>query len=327
MRTPCLHLLLLLALLGAQPVSAAKEKNHITVESGDTLFGLVRTHYPNQPSRWSMIENEIYVLNPHAFKGGNKSMLLVGAYLEIPVYEKPKPEPEEPAPPPEPPRRNLSLIGNVMEESGIAVAVDLNHEKRPLNLGGDVFRGDAVQTQNSEARLHLSDGTQIHLRPHSGLVIEEHSFDEAHPEDSRSIVTLLGGGFRVITGLIGKRNPASIRINTAVATLGIAGTDFGVRICQVDECSSPDSGVVEAGFYAGVLDGVITISNNSGTTGVSRGEFVRTVSADSAPETAPEAAQLIFSSEELAPLVNDDSKPMGFFEWLGSLFFADKASD
>ncbi|MDH3718023.1 MAG: FecR domain-containing protein [Planctomycetota bacterium] len=322
-RLICLSALLIAATLAVSPVSAAAEKQYITVSSGDTLFGLVRQHYPNQPSRWSLIENEVFLLNPHAFSNEDKSLLRVGAELELPEYVIPNDQPAEPPPTPEPPRHDLSTVGNVMELSGIPVAIDLNNEERPLNLGGDVFRGDTILTENnSEARLQMNDGAQLHLRPRSRIVIEDYSFNETLPRASRSIITLLKGGFRAITGLIGRRNPASMRINTAVATIGIRGTDFGVRICQVDECVLPGSQPFEAGNYSGVLDGEITISNTSGITGVSRGEFMRTTSADAAPEPAPEAALLIFSADELALLEEQEQKPMGFFQWLRSLFFS-----
>lgn len=313
-------LFLCAALLAAAVVNAAEEKRSVKVEAGDTLFGLVRMHYPNQPARWSLIENEIFIANPHAFSNNDKSQLRVGAWLEIPEYVIPD---EKPAPPPapEPPRQQLAVVGQVAELSGVPVAIDLNNDERPLMLQGDVFSGDTILTRDdSEARLHMSDGAQLHLRPNSRVVIEDYGFDEITPAASRSIITLLKGGFRAITGLIARRNPSSFRINTAVATIGVRGTDFGVRVCQPNECSLPDFGVFEAGDYSGVLDGEITLNNDAGTVGVPRGEFMRTTAPDAMPEPAPEAALLIFSPDELATL-ETQTRPLNFFQWLRSILF------
>ncbi|MBT8137527.1 MAG: FecR family protein [Gammaproteobacteria bacterium] len=315
--------IVVLLLAGATvDVGAAEDGQSIQVESGDTLFGLVRMHYPNQPARWSLIENEIFIANPHAFSNEDKSQLRVGAWLELPEYVIPDDTPE-PEPAPEPPRLELTTVGTVTALSGIPLALDLNNEERQLALQGDVFRGDTIMTRDdSEARLQMSDGAQLHLRPNSRVVIEDYGFNEFTPSASRSIITLLKGGFRAITGLIARRNPASFRINTVVATIGVRGTDFGVRVCEPNECSLPEAGVFEAGNYSGVLDGEITLSNDTGTVGIPRGEFMRTTSADEAPEPAPEAALLIFSPDELAAL-EEDTRPLNFFQWLRSILFKD----
>jgi hypothetical protein len=35
---------------------------------------------------------------------------------------------------------------------------------------------------------------------------------------------------RYVTGLVGRRSPASVRVATATATIGIRGTDFIVEV-------------------------------------------------------------------------------------------------
>ncbi len=310
--------------LAATTATGQPEPEVIEVAPGDTLFGLVRLHYPDEPGRWSMLENEIYKNNPGAFSGDSKANLQVGAMLRLPPRTRPAaPEPEpEPATPPKQP---LERIGNVAEISGTPLAIDVNNEQRDLQLGSEIYRGDAILTENgSETRLEMNDGAQIHLRAGSRMLIEDHRYVEAAPANSRSIFTLLKGGFRAITGLIGRDNPSSVRINTAVATLGIRGTDFGVRICGADDCVLPDTGPFEPGNYSGVLDGEITISNAAGVVPVATGEFMRTSSPDAAPVPAPEAARLVFSDEELALLQPaPEEKPMNFFQWLRQRLFGD----
>ncbi|MBT8422601.1 MAG: FecR family protein, partial [Gammaproteobacteria bacterium] len=196
-------------------------------------------------------------------------------------------------------------------------AVDINKEQRPLSLSSDIYNGDAIQTEGDGAvHLQMNDGARMYVRSNSRVVIDDYSFFENSPKSSRSIITLLKGGFRAITGLIGRHNPASLRVNTTVATIGVRGTDFALRLCAPGECVLDDGGEFAAGEYSGVLGGEITISNNAGTTPVTRGEVMRTTSADSAPEPAPEAAALIFTEAELALLNIQEEEPLGFFQWL-----------
>lgn len=313
----------LLVLQVSFPVAWSQDDSHrVEVRPGDTLFGIVRLHYPGSPSRWSLIENEVYVANPHAFSNNNKSLLRVGAILDMPVYEAPeaasKTEPAVSAPPP----RDLVIAGATLELSGAPIAIDINDQQRLLTLRGSVFVGDVIVTQgDSAAHLQMIDGSHLYLRAGSRLVIDDYRFVENTPQSSRSIIRLLKGGFRAITGLIGQRNPAAVNVVTSVATIGVRGTDFAVRICGPDECALPEYGVFEPGDYSGVLGGEITITNAAGTTPVAFGEVVRTSSPDSSPVPAPEAAALIFSDAELALLNAKNSAPMNFFQWLRSWIF------
>lgn len=58
-------------------------------------------------------------------------------------------------------------------------------------------------------------------------------------ETSRAFFRLLKGGFRSVSGLIGKANHDDYRVSTPVATIGIRGTQYGARLCQGD-CSDRD---------------------------------------------------------------------------------------
>lgn len=297
----------------------------VKIEPGDTLFGLVRIHYPDSPARWSLIENEIFLANPHGFSDDNKSLLRVGAVLNFPVYKSagaeaaPVPEPE-----PEPPRFSLVAVGSALELSGEPRAIDVNRQQRTLTLGSSVYIGDIILTENGSAtRLQMNDGAQIYVRADSHLIIEQYSFLENSPQSNRSSIRLLRGGFRTITGLIGRGNPAAVNFATPLATIGVRGTDFAVRICEDNECSLPDHGVFPAGDYASVIDGEITVSNGAGANPVAFGEVVRIASADEAPVAAMEAAGLILTTTELALLEEKNQEPMNFFEWLRSRFTSD----
>jgi len=81
---------------------------------------------------------------------------------------------------------------------------------------------------DSAASVVLRDGTMMVVGPSSRLDIKEFHFD-ATTQDGGLLVSLLRGSMRMITGLIGKKQPDAVRIETQTATIGIRGTDFIVQ--------------------------------------------------------------------------------------------------
>ena len=84
---------------------------------------------------------------------------------------------------------------------------------------------------DSGAGLVLRDGTNLVVGPATRLDLKSFSFD-ATTQSGGMFFSLLRGSMRVVTGLLGKTRPESVRITTATATIGIRGTDF---IVEADE--------------------------------------------------------------------------------------------
>jgi hypothetical protein len=83
----------------------------------------------------------------------------------------------------------------------------------------------------------------------------------SRPTASRAFFRLLKGGFRAVSGLIGHVERNEYRVTTAVATIGIRGTDYVAVIC--DAACARDPVVREdlpagAGAEGGLVTGVIT---------------------------------------------------------------------
>ena len=72
------------------------------------------------------------------------------------------------------------------------------------------------------------------LRPNTQLKIEAYSYDERQPQSDNVLISLLKGGMRSVTGLLGRRNPGNFRVATPSATIGIRGTHFGALVCNND---------------------------------------------------------------------------------------------
>lgn len=92
--------------------------------------------------------------------------------------------------------------------------------------GDRVEEGDVIATgAQAQTQLVMNDGGLIALRPDSRLRIDVFRFVGKTDGSEQGVFGLLKGGFRAITGLIGRVNKDNYKIHTATATIGIRGTD------------------------------------------------------------------------------------------------------
>jgi hypothetical protein len=149
--------------------------------------------------------------------------------------------------------------GEVVKVIGRATAISVDGGLRRLGQGLPVNTGDTVITAASSfVRMKLSDGGHILLRPNSRFQIQDYQFADK-PEDNRSVFSLLKGGFRAVTGLIGQRNKSAVSYRTAVATIGIRGTDFEVIDCT-GGCPDIDANA-KPGVYFKVHQGGVNVND------------------------------------------------------------------
>ena len=196
------------------------------------------------------------------------------------------------------------VAGQISYLSGTLAAKDSNGASRLLAAQSEFNEGDVLNTaQDSYARLKFVDGTEIVMRPNSILNIKQVKFQEAEPAADSFVVGLIKGGMRAVTGLIGKRNKEKVSYGTAVATIGIRGTHFGLLFCQGD-CQDVKSLIgkpLQDGLHVDVADGSIEISNKAGSLIVDKEHFAYVadentapVSADSNPYRAMVPASVMF---------------------------------
>jgi hypothetical protein len=92
--------------------------------------------------------------------------------------------------------------------------------------GDRLEEGDVIATgAQAQTQLVMNDGGLIAMRPDSRMRIDQFRFNGQADGTEQSVFGLLKGGFRDITGLIGRVNKDSYKIRTATATIGIRGTD------------------------------------------------------------------------------------------------------
>ena len=120
-----------------------------------------------------------------------------------------------------------AAVGRFMFVSGTVKVTAKSGEIREAKKGGEVDQGDTISTASaSTAQIRMDDGAFLAVRPGSEVRLDRYVF-QGKPGDNSS-VSLIKGGFRAVTGLIGKNNPRNDLVRTPTATIGIRGTDHEV---------------------------------------------------------------------------------------------------
>lgn len=160
----------------------------------------------------------------------------------------------------------------VLSVSGTASATDSLGRVRPIAKGADVYAGDKVVTAESGlVQMRLHDGGYLSVRPGTEMVIDQFLHDEKDASKSSFLVSLLRGGFRSITGLIGRTNPSGYQIRTSTATVGIRGTDHEpMLILDTPGMQAQDT---PPGLYDKVNEGETFIRNKNGILALKAGDI------------------------------------------------------
>lgn len=198
-----------------------------------------------------------------------------------------------------------------------------------LAKGDNVLVSDTVQTgAASRAQLLMIDGARIAIRPESQLRIDEYRYPSgsspsapvAAASGDRSVTTLLKGGFRTITGAIGKDNENAYEVRTAVGVLGIRGTDYTAVFCNADCLLAPGatSTPPEDGLYLGVAEGIIVFRNAVATIELRAGEYAFIPLTTRRPERLAVPPPVLIEEPENTAGANRGTPVAGFDSKLGS---------
>ena len=134
----------------------------------------------------------------------------------------------------------------VRSATGVVFAQPQGGQVKIVQTGAKLAVGDTVGTQKGAfALVVFNDGSRVALRPESAIAIRGFSFKPDDPANDQMSVQLLKGWLRNVSGQIGKRgNEAAFDMKVADTTIGIRGTDFGVRLCD-EECAASQESVPE----------------------------------------------------------------------------------
>lgn len=176
--------------------------------------------------------------------------------------------------------------GRVLVAVGDVVAIR-NGKALHLDVGATVESGDNLRTgAASNAQVRMTDGGIVALRPSTELNIDAYHFNGQQDGSEKNFVSLIKGGFRTITGLIGKTHRDNYAVKAPTATIGIRGTDYTLLICtkESQECLDVNGRQAQNGLYGSVSDGKINVANEGGNQDFSRSESFFVADANTAPK-------------------------------------------
>lgn len=156
-----------------------------------------------------------------------------------------------------PKQTGLQPAGQVVWVSGAVKASYPEQTPRILARGSMIYEKDTIITESSgSGQISFTDNSMITLNGNSTLVIEQYYFNQQKPQQGgQSVMNLVKGSFRTVTGFVAKAAPANYQMKTPVATIGVRGTDFQ------GACSSNSGQCAFALLHGAGL----TITNAAGT--------------------------------------------------------------
>lgn len=169
--------------------------------------------------------------------------------------------------------------GRIDFASGDVQALAPDGRSRTLAKGATFDSGETIETgNNGRAQLRFTDGAQVSLQPKSQFRIDDYNFSGKPDGSEKGLFSLLKGGLRTITGWVGRTNRDNYRVTTAVATIGIRGTEYSVTY--------GNSITVTTG------EGVIEICNTAGCMILNSGETAHVPNSDTRPSMIDKKADL-----------------------------------
>jgi len=119
---------------------------------------------------------------------------------------------------------------------------------RSLRQGDEVGQGTTVSTgANSSVVLKFDDGQVAALTANSRMTITTYQYNP-QAQSGNILLSLIDGGMRAITGLIGKGQPSNVAYRAATATIGIRGTDVTIATSAGNVVVSVTEGAISFTF-------------------------------------------------------------------------------
>jgi hypothetical protein len=135
-------------------------------------------------------------------------------------------------------------VGRVVWIKGTLKAVMSNDEVRILKEKSIIYLHDTLITDaSSRAEIGFTDQTLITLRESTTFTVDQYQYAPGgKKKGGASVMGLIEGGFRTITGAVAKDTPNNYAVNTPVATIGVRGTEYQAYI---------QNGVTYLGYFSG----------------------------------------------------------------------------
>ncbi len=148
--------------------------------------------------------------------------------------------------------RAAELAGHIIMVKGDVTAQVAGGSRRSLKRRDEIYPSDTIRTSaGSRVQIRFIDNALLALQENSQLSIHAYQQADADGKGETVLMELVEGGFRTLTGSIGKGNKEAYRVDTPVASIGIRGTLYSALLTK-DQ------------LMAGVWKGGITLSSDQG---------------------------------------------------------------
>lgn len=210
-----------------------------------------------------------------------------------------------------------TVAGKILFSIGTVHVEDILGQRVPGKRGAQLHSTDKIITgKKGHVQIKFIDEAYVSVKPNSIFEIADYVYDERNYSDATSEFNLIKGGFRAVTGQVGVHNRKGYRVKTAVATLGVRGTDYSVVLCET-ECQ--DQSETKNGLYVGVIKGRVIVEQSHENTILEQNDYGFLASSDHVIETLNQAPKfLLFDKVDRAeyqddfgnaPAVKDTSSP------------------
>lgn len=178
-----------------------------------------------------------------------------------------------------------AVAGHVQFVSGDVQISSPSGQVHAAQKGDAINEGDTLTAaQKASAQIKMQDGGIVAVRPDTRMRFDQFAFAGKEDGSEKSFFSLFKGGFRAVTGLIGRVNKQNYRITTPAATIGIRGTDHETFVVTPD---SPMAQTVPNGAYNKVNVGETYMTTERGTIFVLPNQMGFAAGMDQQPQLQP----------------------------------------
>jgi hypothetical protein len=204
---------------------------------------------------------------------------------------------------------NAQSAASFIVAIGAVQVVDAAGQTRPAQRGGSLAPGDRVVTgSNGLAQIRFSDGAMLSVRADSDLKIDAYSFRGESDTLATTVLQLVRGGLRAITGAVARVHRSGYKVVTPTATIGVRGTDF-----EAFHIPPPGQGGValpgEPGTYLRVTRGVAFLQTSQNILEVQPQQVGFVPLATITPRLLPQAPQFMLPPSGPRPAPAPQSQP------------------
>ena len=160
--------------------------------------------------------------------------------------------------------------GTIVSGTGATSLQTADGKTRSAKPGTEIHPGDKLLTgEKGQLNIKFTDDSVVQLHAQTEFRVDQYQFSGGKSDEDKGFFSLIKGGYRTVTGLLGKFNRASYRVTTPMATIGIRGTEYSARL--------------DNGLHVQVDRGEISLANKAGAFSVSEGQRAYVADQKSAP--------------------------------------------